>query len=241
MPTYSVSEPGKNGSRAWTTGVDCTTAASSSRQMLKLNQATHWMATKFSSSVVMISFTCQCARASAGTRIHTAPATAAATAITTSSRYRGPAQWMPMPVAAQAPMKNWPSEPMFQIFMRRAMCTASAFIMIGVSSSAISSMPWRSRNVPSTDFHSRLSGLRPVRARMTAATTSPASTPPTRASAAWLGVTLSRRSRRRGITRPRARRRTNDRPSAVRAAHDRRGAGRTRRRRGLRTSRRCGR
>ena len=56
-------------------------------------------------------------------------------------------------------MKNWPSEPMFQIFMRRAMCTARAFIRIGVSSSTISSKPWRSPNVPSIAFPSRLSGI----------------------------------------------------------------------------------
>ena len=144
----------------------------------------------------MISFTCQCARASAGTRIQTAPATAATRAMTSSTTYRGPPQWMPMPAAAQAPMKNCPSEPMFQIFMRSAMCTASAFIRIGVRSTPNSSSPCTSPNVPSTAFHSRLSGLRPVSARTTAATTSAASTPPTRASAAWLGVTFSRRSTR---------------------------------------------
>ena len=74
-----------------------------------------------------------------------------------------------MPAAAQAPMKNCPSEPMFQTFIRSATCTASAFIRIGVSSSAISSNPWRSRNVPSSDFHIRLAGLRPVTARTAAA------------------------------------------------------------------------
>ena len=38
-------------------------------------------------------------------------------------------------------MKNWPSEPMFQSFMRSAMCTARAFMRIGVSSRTISSKP----------------------------------------------------------------------------------------------------
>ena len=90
MPTYSVSEPGKNGSRALTTGVDWTTAAARSRQMSKLNQATHWIATKLSSSVVMISLTLQWARASAGTRIHAAPASAAAIPITVSTSHSGP-------------------------------------------------------------------------------------------------------------------------------------------------------
>ena len=77
-----------------------------------------------------------------------------------------------MPAAAQAPMKNWPSEPMFQIFMRSAMCTASAFIRIGVRSTPNSSSPCTSPKVPSTDFHSRLSGFRPVSVRTTAATMS---------------------------------------------------------------------
>ena len=189
-------EAGKNGSLALTTGVDWTTAAALSRQMSKLNQATHWMATKFRSNVVMISFTCQCARASAGTRIQTAPATAATIAMTSSTRYRGPPQWMPMPAAAQAPMKNWPSEPMFQTFMRSAMWTARALMRIGVRSTPNSSIPRHSPKVPSSDFHSRLNGFRPVSVRTTAATMSPASTPPNRASAAWLGVTFRRRSTR---------------------------------------------
>ena len=211
--------------------------------MSKLNQATHWMATKFSSKVVMISFTCQCARASAGTSIQTAPATAATMAMTSSTTYRGPPQWMPMPAAAQAPMKNCPSEPMFQIFMRSAMWTASALMRIGVRSTPNSSIPCTSRKVPSTAFHSRFTGFRPVSVSTTAATASAATTPLTRASMACAGVTFRRRSTRsrRGpiagiavsatvMTPPQGSvcLRVDARPSAARSALGRRGADRTR-------------
>ncbi|CAB5067051.1 unannotated protein [freshwater metagenome] len=98
--------PGNLGSTASTDSVDWVTCDFLSRQKPSADQSTSCSATKFRSSVVMISLTPQYALARAGTRIHAAPAIDAARAIRMISSQCGASTLMPTPTAAKAPIRN---------------------------------------------------------------------------------------------------------------------------------------
>ena len=82
-----------------------------------------------------------------------------------SSDQLGASRWMPSPTAAKAPMRNWPSDPMFQTLMRSDSATAE-----GSHQDRRSTARWPSRPRFEPNTASRavadtvMTGLRPVRA-----------------------------------------------------------------------------
>ncbi len=120
--------------------------------------------------VVTISLIPHRARRIAGIAVHRAPATHPATsAITHTAGREVASNQVPATAAASAPIRTWPSIPMFQSPALAATNTASPAINSGVARTRISCNPAGRSRVRSNNSEYARTGSWPVRMRTTAA------------------------------------------------------------------------